>query len=394
MNLIDWMLLILVFAYALSGYWQGFVTGAFATAGLLIGGLLGILLTPVVLGDAEPALWRTLAALFIVILSATLGQAFLQYAGARVRAKITWQPVRAVDAVGGAALSSAAVLLVAWALGVAVAGTRLGPLTPEVRNSAILGKVDEILPQQADQVLEAFTDVVSSTHFPNYLDPFAPERIVRVKPPDKEILRDPDVVRAEEGVLKIHGTNDCNKGVEGTGFLYAEDRLMTNAHVVAGVDDPEVLVGNDSVDADVVYYDEDLDIAVLSLDITGRTPLAMAPPDEPGEPQQSAAILGYPEDGPFNAQAARIRALQRLRSEDIYGDGSVIREVFSLRGLIRPGNSGGPLVDSEGEVIGVIFAASVTDPDTGYALTSKQVAAAADRGIASSSEVSTGGCTA
>ena len=123
MNLLDWCLMALVGIYALSGYWQGFVTGAFATAGLLLGGLFGVWVAPIALGDAEPSMWVSLGALFIVILSASLGQAVLQYAGARIRDGITWQPVRAVDAVGGAALSAVAVLLVAWALGVAISGS-------------------------------------------------------------------------------------------------------------------------------------------------------------------------------------------------------------------------------------------------------------------------------
>ena len=395
MNVIDWMLLLLVAAYALSGYWQGFVTGAFATTGLLLGGAIGIIwLAPIALGNVDPALWVSLAALFLVILAATLGQAFLQYAGARIRERITWQPIRAVDAVGGAALSSAAVLLVAWALGVAVTGSRIGPLTPEVRNSFILGKVDQVLPDGAYQVLAEFNNVVGTDFFPRYLEPFAPEQIVEVDPPDQKILRDPDVERAADGVLKIRGTNDCGRGVEGTGFLYSPTRLMTNAHVVAGVDDPEVMVGEETFDAEVFYYNADLDVAVLRVEGTGRGALQMAPVSQEGQPQQPVALLGYPEDGPYDAEAARIRAKQRLRSPDIYGEGSVIRDVFSLRGRIRPGNSGGPLVNSQGEVVGVIFAASVTDDDTGYALngSADPLREAAAAGIQSSGQVSTGDC--
>ena len=112
MNVLDWLLIVLVLAYALSGYWQGFVTGAFATTGLVLGGLLGVWLAPIVLGDANPSLFVSLGALFIVILAASLGQAVLQFSGARVRDRITWQPVRALDAVGGAVLSAVAVLLV------------------------------------------------------------------------------------------------------------------------------------------------------------------------------------------------------------------------------------------------------------------------------------------
>jgi S1-C subfamily serine protease len=389
MNMLDWLLLLLVAAYALSGYWQGFITGAFATVGLLGGGLFGIWVAPIALGDAKPSLWVSLGALFIVILSATLGQAFLQYAGARLRERITWQPVRAVDAIGGAVLSSFAVLLVAWALGVAVSGSRFGPVTPVVRESRVLAEVDQVVPDRAYQALEAFNSVVGTTFFPRYLEPFAPERIVSVDPPDAAIARDPQVRNAEEAVLKIRGNNDCGRGVEGTGFLIRDDRLMTNAHVVAGVDDPEVMVGDGSVDADVVYYNSDLDVAVLAIDPLPRTALVF---NENAEPGDGGAILGYPEDGPYDVQAARIRAAQRLRSPDIYGRGSVIRPVFSLRGLVRPGNSGGPLINDAGQVTGVIFAASVTDEDTGYALTASAVAEARDQGIAATEEVGTGDC--
>jgi S1-C subfamily serine protease len=197
------------------------------------------------------------------------------------------------------------------------------------------------------------------------------------------------VVRAEASVLKVRGSNDCGRGVEGTGFLYAADRLMTNAHVVAGVDDPEVEIDGESVDADVVYYNADLDVAVLHVE-SGNLPTL--PFDLGVEPEDGVAILGYPQDGPYDVQVGRVRSEQRLRSPDIYGNGTVIREVFSLRGLVRPGNSGGPIVTSAGDVAGVVFAASVTDDDTGYALTADQVAQSAVDGRTSTDEVSTGDC--
>jgi len=389
MNLLDWLLLLLVAAYALSGYWQGFVTGAFATAGLLLGGLLGIWLAPIALGRADPSIWVSLGALFIVILAASLGQALFQYAGARIRDKITWQPARALDAIGGAVLSALAVLIVAWALGVAISGSRIGQVTPMVRESTVLAKVNAALPQAAGNLLQAFNDVVGTTFFPRYLEPFAPERIVEVEPGPERLLTDPNVTRSIESVLKVRGTNDCGRGVEGTGFLYAPDRLMTNAHVVAGVDDPEIEFGDDSVDADVVYYNEDLDVAVLDVE-SGAAPTL--PFDTGHEGGDGVAIVGYPQDGPFDVQTGRIRSEQRLRSPDIYGEGTVIREVFSLRGLVRPGNSGGPILDSDGDVAGVVFAASVTDDDTGYALTADQVSDAADAGRDATNQVSTEDC--
>jgi S1-C subfamily serine protease len=388
-NGLDWLLVVLVVAYAVSGYWQGFIAGAFATAGLLLGGFLGIKLAPVLLGDVSPSLYVSLAALLVVLLCASFGQAVLQFTGARIRSRVRWQPARALDAIGGAALSMAAVLVVAWALGVAVSGAKLPWASNEVRASQVLDRVDRVMPTDAVEVLNEFNDVVGSSFFPRYLEPFAPERIATVRRPPAGIARDPDVTRAERSVFKIRGQNSCGRGVEGSGFLYGPGRVMTNAHVVAGVTSPDILVGEHEVRAKVVYYNPETDIAVLS---TGGLRAAELRFDRGGRPRQGAAVLGYPQDGPFDVQAARIRGQQRLRSADIYGEGTVVREVFSLRSLVRPGNSGGPLVSSAGTVLGVIFAASVTDTDTGYALTARQVAPAAAEGLTSRNAVSTGDC--
>jgi S1-C subfamily serine protease len=164
---------------------------------------------------------------------------------------------------------------------------------------------------------------------------------------------------------------------------------MTNAHVVAGVDDPMVLAGEEEHYAEVVHYDPDLDVAVLSVPDLDRPFLRF---DKSGQARDDAAVLGYPNDGPYDVQSARIRGEQRLRSPDIYGDGTVVREVFSIRSTVRPGNSGGPLLSTDGDVYGVIFAASVSDRDTGYALTADQVARSATQGLTSGRAVSTGDC--
>ena len=389
MNILDWVLVALVVAYGISGYWQGFISGAFATAGLLLGGLGGVWLAPQLLGNAAPSLWVSLGALFVVLVCASFGQAILQYFGARIRDRITWQPARALDAVGGAALSMAAVLVVAWALGVAVSGSRIPVISAEVRSSKVLAKVNSVIPEGAVQALQSFNQVVGASFFPRYIEPFAPERILKVGPPPPGIARDRDVRLAAQSVLKVRGENSCGRGVEGSGFLYSPNRLMTNAHVVAGVSDPAIIVGGNEVPAKVVYYNPHVDIAVLAVSGLGRPYLHF---DRTGRAGEAGAVLGYPEDGPYDVEGARIRGEQRLQSPDIYGDSTVVREVFSLRALVRPGNSGGPLVSRAGKVLGVIFAASVSDRNTGYALTADQVAQGAARGLTSSHRVSTGAC--
>ncbi len=316
MNFLDWCLVVLALAYALSGYWQGFITGAFATAGLLLGGLAGIWLAPLLLGEAAPSLWVSLGALFVVLVMASVGQAIFQFAGSRIRARITWQPIRAVDAVGGAALSVVAVLVVAWMLGVAISGSRIPGISPQVRDSQVLIAVNKVMPVQAQQALRSFDDVVGSSFFPRYLEPFAPERIISVTPADPRVLRDPDIRDARASVFKVRSTNRCGSGVEGTGFLYAPNRLMTNAHVVAGVTEPQIRDGDRTLDAEVVYYNPDLDVAVLDVpELDGPTIRF----DLNGKEKQQGAVLGYPQDGPFDAKPARIRGDQRLRSPDIYG---------------------------------------------------------------------------
>jgi S1-C subfamily serine protease len=390
-NLLDWVLVLIVVLYAVSGYWQGFITGLFATLGLLLGGLVGVWLAPTALGNATPSILVSLAAVFIVILCASLGQALFQVVGARIRDHIRWQPVRALDAVGGAVLSGAAALLVAWALGVALSGSGLAGITPLVRNSKVLAEVNSALPASAGSRLSAFNDVVGTTFFPRYLEPFAPERIVDVPPGPRRLLTDPDVTRAAAGVVRIRSTNSCSQGIEGSGFVYAPDRVMTNAHVVAGVNDPLVDIAGSTVPARVVYYNPAIDVAVLAVPTGGVRPLRLSSSAAAGD---GVALLGFPQNGPYRVEIGRVRADQRLRSPDIYGEGTVIRDVLSLRGLIRPGNSGGPVVDSAGRAVGVVFAASVTSSDTGYALSAGQVGQAAAAGRIASRPVSTQGCAA
>ncbi|MDQ3423438.1 MAG: MarP family serine protease [Actinomycetota bacterium] len=391
MNLLDWLLVLFALGYALSGFRQGFVIGALATLGLLTGGLVGVLVAPRLFDEFAPSLTLSVAALCTVLVCAVIGQAVAAYFGAGLRRRITWHPARAVDAIGGAALSGAAALVVAWALGVAVLGAQIPSVNALVQSSTVLRTVDAALPGDADQMLGALTDVVDQSIFPRYLEPFVTERIVEVDPPTRRILRDPQIAAASESVVKILGTAEsCARSVEGSGFVYAPDRVMTNAHVVAGVDEPQVVVDEQALPAQVVVYDSDLDIAVLAVEGLSGAPLTFAEDADTGD---TAAVLGYPENGPFDAEPARIRSEQRLRSPDIYGRGTVVRDVLSVYADVRPGNSGGPLVSPGGEVYGVIFAASISDERTGYAVTAEQVADDAESGRVATEPVDTGACS-
>lgn len=390
MNVLDWILVIAVIGYASSGYRQGFLVGSAATLGLLLGGYAGVRLTPVLLDGFDPGLSVSLAALVVVAFCAFAGQAIGAVAGSQLRSRVSWRPARMVDALSGAALSVAAMLLIAWVLGVAASGAQLRSLNQEVRESAVLGAVDRALPGGSDRVLSTFNSLVDSSRFPRYLEPFARERILDVPAPKSGVLSRPGVVAAEASVVKILGdATACGRSLEGTGFAYSPGRVMTNAHVVAGVDEPVVVVDDTEFAAEVVYFDPDIDVAVLVVPDLDIPDLSFDTSAGSGDP---AAVLGFPENGPYDAGPARVRDEQTLRSPNIYDDATVLRDTFSLYADVRPGNSGGPLVSPQGDVLGVIFAASVTDSATGYALTAGQVSAAASAGRGSTGAVDTGDC--
>lgn len=389
MNSLDLIILVILIGYAISGYFQGFVVNLIATVGLLVGGLLAVALIPKLLSGDSPTMSSSLLALGLVIGAAAIGQGVGAYVGSDLRDAMTWRPLRWVDAVAGSGLSIVAVLCAAWALGYSVSGTSIPYLSVASRDSSILQRVDAVMPKQATSVLRSFNEVLDSNIFPRYLDPFQSEDIVAIGPPDEATLARPGVERARDSVVKILGRAKCDRGIEGSGFVYADGRVMTNAHVVAGVSKPSIVIGDRRVPTRVVLFDRKLDVAVLAVDGLDLDPLKF---DRSGQEGQSAAILGFPENGPFDARAARIRNEMRLRSPDIYDRGQVIRQTFSVRGLVRSGNSGGPLVSEKGDVLGVIFAASVSNKSTGYALTAEQVAENARDGIRATKAVSTGSC--
>lgn len=390
MNLLDIALILLTLTYALSGYLRGFVSSACTALGLVLGGGLAIIVTPMIIRPQSPTPGTSAMAIGLVLLLAILGAAMGSVIGRAVRAEMKPSGLTTVDSLGGAGLTAVATLVIAWAVGYSATSAQVPFLSQQARDSTVLRTVDGVLPARSEGVVRAFTELLDTSFFPRYIDPFADETIVSVDPPDDGILADPDVQAARDRIAKISGQAEpCNRGLEGSGFVYADDRVMTNAHVVAGVSRPRVEIDGRTLDARVVVFNPDLDVAVLAVEGLGIEPLAF---DESGGPGDSAAVMGFPENGPFDERAARIRSEERLRGPDIYNRGVVQRDTFAIRSLVRPGNSGGPLIGDDGRVVGVIFAASLRDPDTGYALTAEQVGADAAEGERSSEAVSTGGC--
>lgn len=391
-DLLDLILLGACVLFGLSGYRQGFLIGALSFAGLLGGGALGARLAPSISRQWFPGSNVVVVGLVVVFLGAILGQLLASSVAVVLRQRVTWQPARTVDSVAGAAVSICSVLLVAWLLGSAVAHSSLVGVARQARDSQVLRTVDDLMPDPARVWFSAFRRMLDNYGFPQVFGSLGGERIAPVSPPDPAILATPALRAARREVVKVLGfASNCGRSVEGSGFVYATDRVLTNAHVVAGVRSPTVVVegrrGRRA--ARVVRYDSGRDVAVLYVPGLNLRPLSFAKPAARGT---DAVVAGYPHDGPFTAVPARIRSRLQARGPDIYHTSQVTREIYALRATVRPGNSGGPLLAASGKVYGVVFAAALTGSDTGYALTAAEVAPVAKAGAAATRGVSTGGC--
>lgn len=394
MDLLDLILIIVAIAFAVSGYRQGFVVGVLSFVGFVGGLLLGLWLVPMVIQRFTPntSLVVSTISLCAVLVLAVLGQVFATSIGGRVRREITWRPVQAVDQSAGAAVSVISVLLVAWFLGLALVNSTMPVVAQQVRNSALLNGMRTVLPANASSWFSSFANVLDKSGFPQVFAPFTHEQIANVPPPDPAVLNQSGVVKAQNSIVKIVGNApSCGKQIEGSGFVYAAQHVMTNAHVVGGVTHPTVQVGGEGhlYRATVVLFDPTSDIAVLYVPGLRSAPLAF---DTSGTSGNTAVVAGFPEDGPFTPVAARIRQEIQAQGQDIYQRGSATRDIFSLFAQVLQGNSGGPLLTSTGEVYGVVFAKSLEDASTGYALTANQVKNDAHDGASATSAVDTEGC--
>jgi S1-C subfamily serine protease len=390
-NVADYVLLVVAVLAALSGWRNGLLSGVLSFAGFLSGAFVGALVAPRVLGSMS-GLPAAVLGIAIVVVAAGLGNALAGLVGSRLRDALPWRPVRLVDSAGGSLFGVLTLALIAWVVALVLLAVPLGVVSTQVRGSAVLGTIDSVMPQAPRDWLSGLRSTLDTSGFPRAFGGFTLDPVIPVEAPDPALLKDPAVRAAWNSLVKVEGiAPDCGTKVDGSGFVFARDRVMTNAHVVAGVANPGVLVRGVGKlwEAHVVYLDPVMDVAVLEVPGLGAPVLAFATTAERGD---AAVVAGFPGGGPLTASAARIRGRITARGTDIYGHGQVSRDVYAVRGTIRPGNSGGPLLSPDGHVDGVVFASSVEDPETGYALTADQVAEAAKAGTTATREVATGSC--
>ena len=393
-DLLDLILLVLVAAFAVSGYRQGFIIGVLSFTGFVIGAVVGTLFAPAVARTlASEQSRQALIAVVVVFIAAMLGQLLASVAGAALRSRVTWRPVTYLDAAGGAVVSVVSVLLIAWLIGSAVVNAGFPSVTGEVRNSAVLRTVDGVMPSAARTMFSDFRRLLASGPYPQVFGGLGAEAPLTVGAPQSKYLRYPAIRRDQASVVKVMGTaTSCSRRIEGSGFVISPEHVLTNAHVVAGVDQgPSVFTWNGHrFPAKVVLFNPQGDIAVLDVPGLHAKPLKFAPQAGSGT---NAVVAGYPLDRSLTLVPARIGGVQNASAPDIYQTEEVTREIYAIRARIEPGNSGGPLLDPKnGHVYGVVFAAAVGVKDVGYALTAHQVAADVRAGRDATTPTSTQGC--
>lgn len=381
MTALDWIIVAFTLLMAIWGYQQGLIVGALSLLGFGVGAALGSRLGPLLLDEGSRSPYAALFALLGALLVGGLLASGLELLGFHLRGRLD-ERFGLLDGVGGALLVGGLGLIVAWVVGAVALQVPGGEdLRQPIQRSVILRQLNATLPPSGP-LLNA---LARFDPLPSIDGPAA-----AVRAPNSAIARDTEVRAAGRSVVKVLGTA-CGLGVQGSGWVAGDGIVVTNAHVIAGQDDTTVqLEGQGPAhDADAIFFDARNDVAILrSTGVSGIPALALNAGARAGT---SAAILGFPENGPYNVQPGRLGSTQTVLSQDAYGRGPIRRRITSLRGVVRSGNSGGPVVDGRGRVVTTIFAATVgSGPSSGFGVPDTIV----DDALALASDtVDTGPCT-
>jgi uncharacterized membrane protein required for colicin V production len=382
MTTIDWVILAATALFAISGYLRGFIAGVLSLAGFVLGAVAGTRVADALLSSGAASPYAPLFGLLGALGLGAILAFGLEGVGIRLRRSLALPFLGILDGVLGALLSAAVALAIAWVAGIVILALPGGggSLAASVRRSSILRQLDELMPPSG-VVLNALARIDPL--------PAIAGGGATVAPPPSGPVGGFATARAARSVVRVVGSA-CGLGIEGSGWVIARGVVVTNAHVVAGESDTAVEVGGSgpALPATVIAFDARNDVAILSVGGLGVRPLHLAgdvASETPG------AIAGYPLDGPLALEPARVGVTAYINTQDAYGRGPVSRRLTAVRGLIRPGNSGGPVVSSAGSVLTTVFAATTSGgPAGGFGVANSTVAADL---AAASGPVSTEGCT-
>ncbi|MGD8169755.1 MarP family serine protease [Herbiconiux sp. P16] len=394
--IVDIVLIVIALLAVLSGWRRGALVTAASLVGIIGGALLATAVAPPVVDwlaglGWNTALQRTIAAGVLLLLCMAVAVGVLTLVAGLLRRVIGSVKIgRGLDAIGGAVLGLLTWGVVVWLLAGFLQTTGLVPVTQLVASSRVVSTLNTLSPVPSSTALGTLNAALTDSGFPQVFA-FGGESIQTAQAPDPSI---PDAVNAAAGsvVRVLSSAPGCGSDAEGSGWAVATDRIVTNAHVVAGSQDLYVQVGGvgELLPAELVVFDPARDLAVLEVPGLPVAPLPLG--SELGA-SASAVVAGYPENGGYTVVPARVREVVDAVGRDIYEQGEVTREIYSLRGIVRPGNSGGPLFDESGSVVGVVFARSTIDAETGYAMTLDEIAPVV-AAAGASEPVASGACAA
>ncbi|WP_409484547.1 MarP family serine protease [Arsenicicoccus dermatophilus] len=394
---LDALVVLLLVVTAVAGWRSGLVLSASATIGFLLGAVVGMWALPPLLdhvGALHGNVPLRIGTLSLgVLLLGSVGQVALSVLGSMLRDRVRLRPVQLVDALAGAVAALVVVAGLVWFAGDALRVAAPGALARTVAASRVLRTIDEVMPPAASRAFTGFRQQLEATEFPRVFDGIAAEPIASAEPPDPRVVQTPGVAAAARSIVQVVGdAADCRREQDGSGWVPAPERVVTNAHVVAGTDRVRVRIGGTGRRylATVVAFDPKLDLAVLAVPGLPAPPLSTAPALPA---RQSVVVAGFPGGGPYRLGAGRVRSVMAASGSDIYGRSGVVRQVYSVYAAVRPGNSGGPLLTTDGAVAGTVFATSVDDPSTGYALTTSATRAVIAAAVTAHKPVDTGACT-
>jgi S1-C subfamily serine protease len=393
-NWIDLIVVLLAIMAAVSGARQGVVIAVPAFVGVLLGAIAAVWVAPVLIRNFSSVLTKVVFTVAILVLLLALGEAIGVAAGRAIKRHIHNPKLAGVDNALGAVAQGAVVFVVSWMIALPLTSFAGWPgLQSALQNSTVLSAVDRIMPQAARALPRDLGKLFEIPGLPAVVNPFTQTPINQVSPPDTALQNSAIVQDLMPSVVKVRGqAPSCSRSLEGSGFVIAEHRVLTNAHVVAGTDEVSVDVGSAELSGRVVYYNPSVDLAVVDVPELTAPPLQVN--TAPASAGSDAIVLGYPLDGPYTASAARIRSEINLSGPNIYDDSTVNRDVYEVYAEVRSGNSGGPLVTPNGQVIGVVFGAAVGDSQTGFTLTAALVEKTLPDVTTLTQRVSTGACAA
>lgn len=391
MNLLDLVIVAFIFIALGNGFRRGFSLSSLSYLGLVLGLAIGaVIAPPVERAFATGPSTGPYVALMMLFLAALIGSSIGYAAGEPIRTRLVRRPDRGkLDSVAGAAFSVFTVLASAWFLGLAFARGPIPVVATAIERSAILRQLDQQFPHPP-AFLTGVQQIIAGVPYPKVFDAIANPDLPGPVSVDPQVADNPAVAAAARRTVKIRGIG-CGGEVFGSGFPAADNYIVSNAHVVAGTHDTRVLTPDGrNLGATVVLFDPQRDVSILYVPGLRLQPLATADATR----GTTGATIGYPGGGNETVGAAAVRADLPAEGRDIYGDAQVTRQIYVLTADIHPGNSGGPLVDADGRVLGVVFANSTSNPSEGYALTDAEVAPDVSAGVGRVNDVGTGSCAA